>query len=175
MDTKRIKIQNIQEGQKNKGIFDPNIKKKKKRRHDWRERETLLGGANMEPKIPVEDEESLEPNNSEVNEEEDDDPTCFFPSISLSLSLKPHLALLLSKITHASQKLSKHMHSNSTVKKKKENGINKKDFSKTETEENRTNTARQQQGKRDWRTDTLKSSFCCREKRKYRSPIYKAK
>lgn len=38
----------------------------------------------MEPKIPEEEESSLEPNNSFVNEE--DEPVGFLPSISLFLS-----------------------------------------------------------------------------------------
>lgn len=40
---------------------------------------TLEGGEKIEPKIPEEEEDSLEPNNSFVNEEEE--PVCFLPSI----------------------------------------------------------------------------------------------
>lgn len=48
---------------------------------------TFDEGANIDPKIPVEEEDSLEPKSSEVKEE-DDDEACFLPSI-LSLSKTP--------------------------------------------------------------------------------------
>lgn len=48
---------------------------------------TFDEGANIDPKIPVEEDDSLEPKSSEVKEE-DDDEACFLPSI-LSLSKTP--------------------------------------------------------------------------------------
>lgn len=48
---------------------------------------TLEGGEKMEPKIPEEESESLEPNNWFVNEE--DEPVGFRPSISLFLWNEP--------------------------------------------------------------------------------------
>ena len=54
------------------------MKRKKITKHD---NNTLDGGANIDPKIPVEDGgDSFEPKSSEVKEEEDD-PTPLLPSI----------------------------------------------------------------------------------------------
>lgn len=57
---------------------------------------TLDEGAKIDPKIPFEDEEeyeSLAPKSSEVKEEDDDDPTCFLPSIACFLSFSLNLSV----------------------------------------------------------------------------------
>jgi hypothetical protein len=64
-------------------------------------------GAKIEPKIPIEDGEfSFEPNKSEVKEE-DEDPVCFFPSISVLLS-NPTQLLLFFYIYEYSHSLTKY-------------------------------------------------------------------